>query len=116
MDHNSTLLSVEKLIGSLHKSVVGICYREGIKKKLLHGIQEMKVHVVGCPEHVDVLERKVKTLAVDHIVLAFCNNINQILSGKITVLPDKPNLMERLAFEHRKKKRGIGKFSDKFNE
>lgn len=116
MDHDATLLSVEKLLRSLDKSIAGICYHDSIKKKLINSIQDTNIHFVGCPEHIDVLERKVKSLAVDQIVLSFCSNINKILSGKINILPDKPSLIQRLAFEHRNKKKGIGKFSDKFNQ
>lgn len=115
MDRHAALSSVEQLLCCLNKTVADICSQELIKKTLLHSVQEVKVLVLGCLEHVDVIERKVKSLAVEHVLLSFCTNINKILSGKITTLPDKPSVVQKLAFEHRNKKRGIGKFSDQFN-
>lgn len=115
MDRGAALLSVHKLLSDLNKTIAAICTQESIKKKLLISVQQVKVHVIGCSDHSDEVERKIKILAVDHILLTFCNNINKILSGKIDILPDKPSIIQKLAFEHRVKKRGIGKHSDKFN-
>lgn len=115
MDHNAALMSVEKLLDHLNKTIADICSQDFIKKKLLNSVHEMTVHVIGCPDHIDVIDRKVKNFAVDQVLLSFCNNVNHILSGKIDTLPENPNLIQKLAFEHRVKKRGIGKYTDKFN-
>lgn len=115
MDRNTTLLSVERLLRSINSTIADICFQESIKAKLLTSVQLMKIHIIGCPDHVDVTERKLKRLAVDRAVLSFCNNINKILSGKMESLPDNPTTIQTLAFQHRTKKRGIGKYSDLFN-
>lgn len=115
MDRNSALSSVQELLSVLNRNVAEMCTLESIKKTLIHSVQGMKILVIGCADHVDLIERKVKDLAVEHILLSFCTNINKILSGKITALPDKPSVIQKLAFEHRMKKKGIGKFTDQFN-
>lgn len=115
MDRNATLMSVEILLENLNSTIANICFQESIKAKLLTSVQSFKIHVIGCADHVDLTERKLKVLAVDRIVLSFCNNINKILSGKIVSLPDKPNPIQKLAFQHRIRKRGIGKYSDLFD-
>lgn len=114
-DRNATLVSIQRLIEHLNSKIADICSEESLKAKLHASVEGLKVHVIGCSDHTDVIERKVKFLSVDRVVLTFCNNINKILSGKIESLPDKATPIQKLAFQHRIKKKGIGKHSDKLD-
>ncbi|KAG4074956.1 hypothetical protein HA402_014535 [Bradysia odoriphaga] len=116
MDQNATLESIEHLLVKLNEIIPHICFEESIKQKLVDRVQSINIHVVGCSGHSDEIDRKVKNLAVVQIILTFCNEINNILSGKVQALPPKSNHIHKLALQQRLKKKRIGKHSDIFNE
>ncbi|KAG4076302.1 hypothetical protein HA402_000642 [Bradysia odoriphaga] len=113
MDPKAALMSIEKLLGSINKTLAEVCSENSVKQKILLSVESANINVIGCADHIDVIERKVKNLAVDRTILSFCTNINQFLSGKITSLPENPSIIQKLAFEHRNKKKGIGKYAKK---
>lgn len=116
MDETAALLSIENVLRSLNEIIPKICFEDSLKKKLTKHIESMRIHFIGCSDHNQEIDQKIKNLAADHVILTFCNDISKILSGKIQVLPDNPNFIQKLAYEEGKKKNRIGKYSDVFNE
>lgn len=113
-DQKAMLESIETLLCKINEIIPNICFEESIKQKLVDRIKTVKIHVIGCAVHNEEIERKVKSLSVVHVIHAFCNEMNKILSGKTKTLPENPSDMHKLALEHRQKKKRIGKFTDKF--
>lgn len=116
MDEAAALLSIEKVLSSLNQIIPQICYEDSIRKKMIDHVQSMKTHFIGCSQHNNEIDHKIRKLAADHVILTFCNDISKILSGKTQILPDRPNLIQKLAYAERVKKKRIGKYSDIFNE
>lgn len=116
MDESSTLSSIECVIAVLNDIIPEICNQDSIKEKLVGHINGLKIHLIGCEGHTEEIDRKIRNLAADHVILTFCNDISKILSGKTTVLPEKPNLIQKIAFGEWRKKKRIGKYTDKFNQ
>lgn len=109
------ITTVQEVLCKIHEKIPSICFEHELKEKLLTHIQSIDIDPIGCREHEDELAIKIKKSAVDQAISLFCSDVNKILSGTITILPDNPNSIQKLAFEHRRKKRGIGKHSDIFN-
>lgn len=103
------------ILFSLSDAIPRICSEESIKKKLMLHIESIKIDSIGCPEHDIEIIQKMKQICVDHTVTIFCSDINNILSGKTKVLPVNHDPIQKLAYEHKAKKKKIGKYSDIFN-
>lgn len=116
MDEPTTLSRIGKVVSSLNAIIPQICFERSIKKKLMNHIRPMKTYLIGCSDHNEEIDEKIKKLAADQVVLTFCNDVNKILSGKTKTLPDNPNIIQKLALVHKIKKRRIGKYSDKFKD
>lgn len=114
MDELTTLSRIGNVLSSLNAIIPYICSERFIKKKLMNHIRPMKTNLIGCSDHNEEIDEKIKKFAVDKVILTFCNDVNKILSGKTKTLPDNPNIVQKLALAHKTRKRGIGKYSDKF--
>lgn len=93
-----------------------ICSEPSLKKKLVHHIRLIEMDLIGCLEHDFEMAHKMKQLCADHTIKTFCHKINSFLSGKAEVLPANHNLIEKLAYELKNKKKRIGKYTDIFNQ
>lgn len=71
---------------------------------------------IGCVEHNQDIVNKIFELTIVYALKIFCENINNLLTGKIQVLPPEPSAIQELARSFWvKKTHRIGKHSDIFN-
>lgn len=59
---------------------------------------------------------KIKQYAAYYAIIDFNKNINNLLSGKNTILPINTNHMQELALSFRQKGKHKGKYSEKFDD
>lgn len=104
----------EKIYSSLNIAIPRFCHENSIKRKIITHISNIQVDGISCEIHSKEIEIKLKDLTANYALLGFCNDINNILSGKTKVLPSRFNHIQKKAFEFRKQKNAIGKYSDKF--
>ncbi len=116
MDEASALQSVERVLKSLYTIIPEICHQNLLKKQLMQRISSIQILFIGCEEHNDEIIQKIKTLCASQAIQTFANNINGILSGKVAKLPDKPTIIQKVAYADRTKKKRIGKYSDIHSE
>lgn len=115
-DESILMLHCKKVLCFLFDVIPHLCLEMNLKKKLLAKISLLAT--IGCPDHELEIDQKIKELCVDHTINSFIHNINQFLSGKIDILPEKCNIIQKLAFakyDQRRKKKKIGKHSDLFD-
>ncbi len=115
-DENVLLQNCSKVLCSLNEIIPHICTENNLKKKLIGKISS--IDTLGCQNHNLEINLKIKELCVDHAINAFNHNINQFLSGKVDALPANCNHIQKLAFaayDQKRKKKKIGKYSDIFN-
>lgn len=115
-DKDAAILSIEKILFSLRKIIPYVCFERFLKRVLLGHIKSDHVDIFGCVEHNDGIQMKTKCIAVEYVILTFCNGVNKFFSNKTKILPKVSNRIEKLAFEHQAKHRGIGKHSDINNQ
>lgn len=116
MDEASAILSVERVLRSLNIIIPDICHQDSLKKQLMQRISSIQILFIGCEDYNDEIIHKTKILCVSLAIQTFSNNINSILSGKITTLPDNPNFIQKVAYTERIKKKRMGKYSDIYGE
>lgn len=63
---------------------------------------------IGCELHRNEFMNEIKEITIKVAIERFTQQINKILSGKVTVATDDP--IQRQALEFRTKKKHIGKF------
>lgn len=97
-----------------NQAIPDLCAERELKKKILSALQEISVDGLGCAKH----NHEVTELFMNYIVIyainAFCKNINDYLSGKITSLPFKYNFIQELAQIFRLKRKHKVKYTDIF--
>lgn len=106
----------EKIFCALNVAIPHFCSETFVKKKIISQIQSIEVDSIGCKEHCNEMAIKLKDLTANYALLAFCNNINNTLSGKISILPPRYDHIQEKAFIFRQKKKRIGNHSDIFIE
>lgn len=77
-------------------------------------IDRITIKDLGCSKHCLDISKLFKEYIIIHGINAFCKNINDFLSGKITKLPSKSNSIQELAQIFRAKKKRVVKHSDIF--
>lgn len=120
LEENATetlfIQNCKKILCGLNEVIPHICAEKSLKKKLIEHIQSIKIDIIGCLEHNDEIERKMKELCSLNAINAFCYDINNLLSGKTDTLPITYNPMQKLAYDMKQKKKNIGKYTDIFNQ
>lgn len=102
----------------LIKIIPHFCSENHLKKKLIANIESINISILGCPDHNLEITQKTKELCADNIIVSFCYDINSYLSGKKYILPEDHNHIQKLAFDaydQKRKKKKVGKYSDLFN-
>lgn len=100
----------------LNALIPDICHEKSLKKKINNLMQSIETDPIGCQDHNSEMIQKMKDVCVEQSIENFCCDINSFLSKKTRTLPDNYNHMQKLAFDHRIKKKKIGKYSDLFNQ
>src|SRR5262249_20609638 len=113
LTENSFFRNCRKVMLTLHNLIPDISHKKYLKKTMLHHIKS-NVDSIGCVAHKDNITKKMNEICVDKTIKNFCNDVNNILSGKINILPLHHNNIQKLALEHVQKKKKIGKYSDIF--
>lgn len=106
----------EKIFRAINVAIPHFCHEKSIKKNIISQIDSIQECPVGCEIHSNEMAMKIKDLTANYALIAFCNTINNTLSGKIPELPPGCNHIQEKAFIFRQKKSRIGKHSDKFIE
>lgn len=85
---------------------------EEVKKK----ISEMNKNgpQLGCVKHSPEISGKLYESTIQYALTIFCKDLNDIITGKVKVLPNEPNVMQEQAHLFVSKNSRIGKFSDIF--
>lgn len=104
----------EKIFHAINTAIPHFCSEKSVKKKIISQVENIHVDAIGCEKHCKDMAIKLKELIATFALSAFCNTINNTLSGKISNLPAGYDHIQEKAFLFRKKKRGIGKHSDIF--
>lgn len=113
---NLFVQNFKKIFCNIDESLQYICAEKCLKKKVVESLENVKLEEMGCPEHFVEMKLKFKEFSTIFGIISFCKRVNNLLSGKNKVYSDNFNLMEQLAFTCYKKKKGIGKYSDIYNE
>lgn len=103
-------------IFSSEKKLIKIVSEE-VKKIYNEKVETNEVEetgVLGCVEHEKEVTEKLYKFTIAHGLDIFCRNVNDLLTGKIKVLPKDPNGIQELAHSFWLKKKRIGKHSDLF--
>lgn len=87
-----------------------ICNEKYIRKQLRELIQDIEIDTMGCSEHYEDVEIKFKQQTVIFTILAFCKNVNDLLTAKNKYLAPECNFIEKMAFDFKNKKKHIGKY------
>lgn len=87
-----------------------LCSEKSLKSKIVEQLVKAKFDEIGCSEHKNEVTIKMKDLAANSAIKDFNNNINNLLSGKITSLPRGSNDMFKLALDFRNKGKHKGKY------
>lgn len=106
----------ETVFCGLNIVIPHLCFEKSVKKKVLSHIETIQVSSIGCVEHCNEMAKIFKDLTANYALKRFCTNINSILSGKTSILPLNPNIIQEKALIFRLKRKRIGKYSDIFNE
>lgn len=101
---------------AISNTIPNLCSEKSIAQKMLSNIESINMDDVGCPEHNTMILSKLKLYSVRHGIISFCNNINSLLSGNITIVPPKPNHIQDQALIFKEKRKHIGKHSDIFKK
>lgn len=64
----------------------------------------------GCELHETELTKKISEQTFDLLITGFTNKVNNLLSGKVDVLNDPYDNIQKAAFDFRQKKKHIVKF------
>lgn len=114
----AVLEDFNKIFCKINAMMPHICSEKAVKKTLLTHIEDLDLNF-GCREHYKDLSLNFKEYFTKHAILSFCKNINSILSGKITIQESQLhdlNDIQYQAYQFRKKKKRIGKYTDKFTK
>lgn len=103
--------------------VPDLCSEKSLKVKLFNQLAKETFDDIGCSNHKSVIEKNMRDSAVCFAIKEFVNNINNLLSGKITILPPGSNNIQNSALEFRNKGKSNKKYkgtddtkpSDNFN-
>lgn len=109
-------LNFKKIIGKIDESLEYICAESGLKRTVVNSLQSVKLDRMGCDEHFSHVEKKFKEYSTVFGTILFCKKVNNILNRKNNIFSENFNLIEQLAFNFCKKKKQIGKYSEKFDE
>lgn len=109
---DSFIETFQTLMYVINDIVPRLCAEKFLKKKILTQIETLDIKEVGCLEHAKVVMLTLKELCVNFGIVLFCQNINSILSGKITSIPAHSNNIQVLALDFKKSRKNIGKHSD----
>lgn len=90
-----------------------LCSEKSLKTKLINQLANAEFDESSCSEHKNEVAIKMKDLAADYAIKDFNNNINNVLSGKITSIPRGSNDMLNLALNFRNKGKHKGKYEQK---
>lgn len=105
------LNNFQKLVLAINDMLPHICHEKFVKKQLREIVDEFNFEIMGCPEHFEDVENKFKEKTIIFEILQFCNNINNLLSGKNKILAPDSTFMEKMALSFKAKKKDIGKYS-----
>ncbi|KAG4078324.1 hypothetical protein HA402_013034 [Bradysia odoriphaga] len=108
-------LNFRKIISNIEESLEFICAESGLKRKVINSLQSVKLDKMGCNDHFGHVEKNFKEYSTVFGIILFCIKVNNILNRKNKDFSQNFNLVEKLAFNFRKKKR-IGKYSEKFDK
>lgn len=64
----------------------------------------------GCNLHKTEFTQEIIKLTSESLITAFTNKVNNFLSGKVDVLNDPHDHIQKAAFDFRQKKKHIGKY------
>ncbi len=112
---NLFVQNFKKIFYNIDESLQYICADKGLKKEVLKSLENVGLDEMGCENHLSCVESKFKEFSTIFGIISFCKRINNILSRKNKVYSEHFNLIEELAFTFHKKKKGIGKHSEKFD-
>lgn len=91
------------------------CHEKSVMKIILFYLNKnVDCPDVGCEDHNSDIFSELKELTVSYCLVDFCKEINSLLHGKIKELPLNHSFVHVNALEFRKKKKKVGKHSDKF--
>lgn len=106
----------QRLFYVSNQVIPDICSEKCLKSKIVNVLENEIVENVGCDDHKDVVLTKIKQYAALYTIIDFTKNINNLLTGKNTVLPINSSSIHELALIFRQKGKHNGKHSDKFVE
>lgn len=110
------ILNFKTLFCAINEILPHLCSEKFLKTKILNHINNINIEFVGCLTHNAEMVLKLKQYSVHYAIMSFCKNINSTLAKKITAIPSNANHIQKLAIEFRKKRKGIGRYSDLFDK
>lgn len=95
-----------------------ICTKKQLKKTVVSDVINIKLDKMGCKRHKKSIKNKFTNHTVNYAITTFCNNINDLLSGKNKILASnfKGVQIYEVALSNGKRKKMIGKFTDIFED
>lgn len=114
---SDTFIQIFKSLQNVINDIIPrLCAEKSLKKKILSLLETLRIEKIGCSEHADVIMLNLKELCIHFGIVLFCQNINNILSGKIKSIPPHANNIQVLALDFKKTRKNIGKYSDIFKD
>lgn len=105
----------KRVFCGVNQAIPDLCSEKSVMKKVLASVDKIEVTEIGCRDHNEELTMKLKQCTINYALIKFCNNVNNLLSGKISILPPNYNDIEKEAFIFRLKRKK-GKYSDIFEQ
>lgn len=103
-----------KIFSAVNQVLPDLCAEKSILKKTVESISSVKISGIGCLEHESELSDKLKKCITNYALIHFCNNVNNIFTGKIFALPLNANVIQEKAYKFVLKHKRIGKYTDIF--
>lgn len=109
-------INYKRIICGINDILPDICAQKCLKSKLVEQLDKIEILKMGCSKHYEEVALKFKEQIALNEIVRFTKNINNLLSGKTKTLPPVFNSIEKLAYIFYKKKKGIGKYSEKLKK
>lgn len=106
--------TLKQVLPIVYELIPHVCTQIKVRDQILHFLKDIDIESIGCPDHNIEIVDKIKVCSVKYALMSYCKNINELLRGKIPILPDNFDCIQGLAHEYYMKNKRIGKHSDIF--